>query len=969
MSDEINVRVILDPSQTQAGSADVVAAIQGMSNDIVAALGKTTTASNSAAAAIRSGFAGVGDQLDVVIQRIHDVQASVVQSGQAIVTTLNQMGAAGGNAGNGMQRAGHAAAGVRRELLVLGHEALMGNWTRFGGSIMVLGERLDWLRYLTGPVGVGIGLVAAAVAAVTVAAIKGAEEINHLNNELVLTGNAAGLTTDKYLAMAHAIADANRDLTLSQSKGAVGAVAGTGMFGPDAMNAISTAVAEISRLSGETATKVAADFAKMDDGVYKWANTNKEAKNLITAADAEYARTLEEQGRKEEAEIYLAQKISERLHQVSTDLGILPGLWNDVKQAASEAWDAMMGVGRPDSLSVQIDKLKERRKNLMDTSGTGSDQLGALGGGVNLNMGDDKTKLDNQIAFLQNEQKYQEMLARNDAAQAQVNREGKEASDRLRRDNEQLKDRSILEEKIAEYHRDIEASSKNGGFVPTQEAQQKYIAYLTKLYNDHDPKQKTLGAAGAGAVDRATDNGELALIKDRLGQEEKLLNTSYKNNEITLQEYYDTRKKLVEEGMQAEIAVANRAVGNAQSAATHAGNNPNAQQEAQARIVQAKNRVALLNQQLQEQESNLTAEMQEQIDLQTRKLAQIQEQQNLAKVDANTAQQQRLGQFAVTMGMATNAQLLQLDRNLEDERYQVAMAGLQRRLQLPHQSVEQQAQINAQIEALEQQHQAKMTELNIQGATEQTQSQRQAMNDLEGDIEQLSENLAAKPQQWRQSFMQFFTSLDQQLVKLSANALFKELAGPGTSAGGTLSGIFSKMFGGASGTNAIATQQVTSSQIMTATVPSMSVANMTVANSNSLSGGSGGGGLASLLGGLGGSSDFGGAFGFTATGATGSTDAVISGLGSEGGTEGMSALMGLAAYAQGTPYVPNTQLAMLHQGEAVIPAAQNSPYAGSGGIGSVTNNFVLPGQTDMRTQSQIAGLVGGAIQTAIRRNG
>jgi hypothetical protein len=60
----------------------------------------------------------------------------------------------------------------------------------------------------------------------------------------------------------------------------------------------------------------------------------------------------------------------------------------------------------------------------------------------------------------------------------------------------------------------------------------------------------------------------------------------------------------------------------------------------------------------------------------------------------------------------------------------------------------------------------------------------------------------------------------------------------------------------------------------------------------------------------------------------------------------------LAGYAVGTPYVPQDGLAMLHRGEAVIPSKYNK--GGGAGGGSLSQQFVISGPVDTRTQYQIA---------------
>jgi hypothetical protein len=69
----------------------------------------------------------------------------------------------------------------------------------------------------------------------------------------------------------------------------------------------------------------------------------------------------------------------------------------------------------------------------------------------------------------------------------------------------------------------------------------------------------------------------------------------------------------------------------------------------------------------------------------------------------------------------------------------------------------------------------------------------------------------------------------------------------------------------------------------------------------------------------------------------------------------------------GTDYVPNDMLAMIHKGERIIPASENK---GSSSTTPITQHitFVVQGQVNQETQSQIAARMASAVQRANLRN-
>lgn len=81
----------------------------------------------------------------------------------------------------------------------------------------------------------------------------------------------------------------------------------------------------------------------------------------------------------------------------------------------------------------------------------------------------------------------------------------------------------------------------------------------------------------------------------------------------------------------------------------------------------------------------------------------------------------------------------------------------------------------------------------------------------------------------------------------------------------------------------------------------------------------------------------------------------------------------MPGYANGSEYIPRNMIAKLHQGERVLTKEENKNYSNpkkeqNNGIGNVIMNFMLSGNTDQRSQQQIAAYAFSGISRAAKRN-
>lgn len=253
---------------------------------------------------------------------------------------------------------------ARRELLVLAHEASQGNWSKFGGSLMVLGERVDAMSLIFSKAGLVIGGLVGIMAGFVVAVAKGAIEAEHLKKSLELTNNAAGVTASSFSDLARSIADSTNK-TIGSSREALAAIVATGQFTRTQLQSASADIMAIAALTGGEMEKIAEDFGKMREGVSKWAEEHNRAWHYMSAAQYDYIRNLENTGQTEKALMANLETLHSRFADTSQEkLGIVVRMWRAVRNEISNVVDALKSIGRPETTADQIRGLEAMLKGV-----------------------------------------------------------------------------------------------------------------------------------------------------------------------------------------------------------------------------------------------------------------------------------------------------------------------------------------------------------------------------------------------------------------------------------------------------------------------------------------------------------------------------------------------------------------------------------------------------------------------------
>lgn len=365
LSESVQKYVMTLANENQILKAEIQA-----ENELAAAAQKSIDIQNKYISTMEQRVAGMiatNEQLALSKAReleLNEAQTAHVQAMGASIDSYKKGQAAGEGFTN-------MTAGARRELIVLGHEVMTGNFSRIPGSLVVMAERFGSLNAMIGTLLNPINLIGGAVVVMGLATVKafmdGAKESEQFANTLALTNNAVGLTIGGMHDLSAEIANTTT-LTIGQSKELANHIAQTGQFTATTVKEITTLTAEYGQATGES-LKVAGDkMTKAFEDPAKGVLELNHQLNALTFEEEQHIIALAKTGDLLGAQQELYEKLQSRLKEIPGNLGTIETALISLKKWWSDMWDAALNIGRTETPEQ---KLKNATKALEDfKSGT-----------------------------------------------------------------------------------------------------------------------------------------------------------------------------------------------------------------------------------------------------------------------------------------------------------------------------------------------------------------------------------------------------------------------------------------------------------------------------------------------------------------------------------------------------------------------------------------------------------------------
>ncbi|EPY6785326.1 phage tail length tape measure family protein [Klebsiella pneumoniae] len=205
-------------------------------------------------------------------------------------------------------------------------------------------------------------LAAAAVGFLGLAYYKGTQEQDEFYKSLVLTGNLVGKTSGQLADMA-ARASVAANSTTGAAASTLNQLVSSGKVAGDSLERVTTAIVKTSEATGIATDKLVGDFNDIAADPVAAITKLNDQYHFLTLATYNQIKALQDEGNQQDAarvatDAY-ANAMQQRANDIHQNLGLLESAWDSLGKTAKGAWDAMLNIGREQTLTDKLSTLNE----------------------------------------------------------------------------------------------------------------------------------------------------------------------------------------------------------------------------------------------------------------------------------------------------------------------------------------------------------------------------------------------------------------------------------------------------------------------------------------------------------------------------------------------------------------------------------------------------------------------------------
>lgn len=236
----------------------------------------------------------------------------------------------------------------------------------FGGVVPAAKALGGYVAGLASPLTIG----AAVAAALGYALYSASSEADEFKRNLILTGNASGLTVDRFNQVTASL-DNLSGVTRGAAAEALTTMAASGNIGAESIERLTTAALKMEHAGGPAVAETVKQFEALGKSPAEASLKLNEQTRHLTLAVYEQIKALEAQGKASEAGALAQQAwadaIEQRTPQMLENLGYLQRAWRGIKEGVAEAVDAAKEWGRAETKVEQAIRLQTRIGNIDDS--------------------------------------------------------------------------------------------------------------------------------------------------------------------------------------------------------------------------------------------------------------------------------------------------------------------------------------------------------------------------------------------------------------------------------------------------------------------------------------------------------------------------------------------------------------------------------------------------------------------------